>query len=254
MKTLEDINLEISKLGKEIEELRKKINSNVEYSFIKNEKAELINAKASIQHLKQLLKEKELEFNRNVLKLKKSRMFDYEEIGKIISNFLTLQNDSKYFFATRLVKHTFQIDEENRPFYHIVSFVSNKKEDLQDLLLDRLSGTMIIIFNHPSLIIKPLDSEMNLVGTFEKMLRRELEVRGSTSVYVATMNDIPELLGTKNLENKITLPTTEFGILEDLIEEIIAYRYQTNSKRITKKQIMEIINSINEKVKVKQLG
>ena len=137
--------------------------------------------------------------------------------------FFTLQNESEYFFATRLIKHTFQIDEENRFFYHLL------------------------------LIIKPLDEELESVSTFEKVLRRELEIRENTNVYVITRHDIPDILGTKNIENKMILPITSFRELENIVEKNIVLRYQLNGRMITEEQIIEIINNTKKKLKVKQL-
>ncbi len=142
---------------------------------------------------------------------------------KILFDFFTLRNESEYFFATCLIKHTFQIDEENRFFYHLL------------------------------LIIKPLDEELESVSTFEKVLRRELEIRENTNVYVITRHDIPDILGTKNIENKMILPITSFRELENIVEKNIVLRYQLNGRMITEEQIIEIINNTKKKLKVKQL-
>ena len=87
----------------------------------------------------------------------------------------------------------------------------------------------------------------------KRLLRRELEIRENTNVYVITRHDIPDILGTKNIENKMILPITSFRELENIVEKNIVLRYQLNGRMITEEQIIEIINNTKKKLKVNQL-
>lgn len=182
-------------------------------------------------------------------KISQSRTFHYELLGRIIAAILTRKEGVPYFCATRLVKHTFQIDEVNRPFYRVISFVTANKGDLEALLFDRLSATMYPYYLNNSPIMKPLPRELTSKSGLEDMIRRELEAREATNLYIVTENDIPSLNGFPKTENQSKLTNFPFHYVSVILEKMIEMRYHKNGAELTEGEIEQIISEFCESLK-----
>ncbi len=206
----------------------------------------------SKEYLKQHEKsvEEKLEWAKKEWKrMSESRTFHYELLGKIVAAILTQQERVLYFHATRLVKHTFQVDEVNRPFYRVVSFVTTNKQDLESPLLDKLLATMYPYYINNSPIMKPLPRELTSKSGLEEMIRRELEARQATRLYAVTENDIPNLKSFIKAENQSNFTSFPFHYVSAILEKMIETRYRHNGEELTEEEIEQIIKEFSESSK-----
>ena len=179
-------------------------------------------------------------------RISQSRIFHYEVLGKIIATILTEQEKKPYFYATRLVKHTFQVDEKNRPFYRAVSFVTANKQDLESPLLDKLSATMYPYYINNSPIMKPLPKELASQSELEEMIRKELKARDAINLYIVTQNDIQNLNGFPKTENQSKLTNFPFYYVNMILEKMIEIRYHKNGAELTEEEIKQFCKSLKK--------
>ena len=244
METLEQINDRFLKIATEVNEYIKYAEQQekcLKQPLNSVDLKALTESKIYLDEHKFLMEEKMEQSTKEWKKICNCRTFDYEVFGKILAILLTKTEGVPYFYATRLVKHPFQVDEINRPFYRIVSFVTKNPKDLEVFLLEKISATMYPYYMNNSPVIKPLARELEERTIFEKMIKKELEVREVTNAYVVTKHDISISGSFKKPENQILLPTFLHGSIDVIIEKMIEKRYQKNGKQLTALEIEEII-------------
>lgn len=245
MKTLEQINEQFLQVASMINE----------YAQYMEEQERCLNSSLSAVDLEKLSKLKEyLKQHKNSIeqkqewikvewkKISQSRTFHYELLGKVIATILTEQESTPYFYATRLVKHGFQIDEINRPFYKVVSFVTTNRKDLEAPLLDQLSGTMYPFYINNSPVMKPLPRELATKLQLEDTIRVELENRNAMDLYVVTENDIPSSSKFPKTENQSILSSLPFPYVSMVLEKIIETRYHKNGVELTEEEMQRVIS------------
>lgn len=252
MKTLEQINDQFLQAASEINEYTEYMKLQetcLKQSLKAVDLKKLSQSKEYLEQHKKSVEEK-LEWSKKEWqKISQSRTFHYQILGNIIATMLTRKEEIPYFSATRLVKHTFQIDEVNRPFYRVVSFVTANKGDLESPLLDQLSSTMYPYYVNNSPIMKPLPRELTSKLGLEEMIKRELEVREATDLYIVTEHDIPSLNSFTKTENQSKLSNFPFHYVSMLLEKLIEARYHKNGIELTETEIEQMISEFSESLK-----
>lgn len=249
METLEQMNNRFLKTTAEIEEYMK---------YLKEEETCLKQPIKAV-HLERLSKSNDyLKKHQSTIKekikwaetewqlLTQSRTFQYDFLGRMLATMLSKQEGEPYFYATRLVKHTFQIDEVNRPFYQVICFVTDNQKDLKSLLLDRISPTMYPFYVNHSPIMKPLPIELENELVFEDMIRKELELRGASNLYVVTENTISAPINYIVPENQALLTSFPFSHVNQVMEKMIVTRRQKNAENLTEAEVLKIIDECYE--------
>lgn len=252
MKTLEQINDQFLQAASEINEYTKYMELQercLKQSLKVVDLKILSESKEYLRQHKQSVEEKLEWTKKEWQKISQSRTFHYQTLGKIIATILTKKEKVPYFYATRLVKHTFQVDEVNRPFYRVVSFVTANKEDLESPLLDKLSATMYPYYVNNSPIMKPLPRELTSKSGLEEMIKRELEARDATNLYTATEHDIPSLNSFPKTENQSKLANFPFHYVGMLLEKLIETRYHKNGAELTEEEIEQMIEEFSKSLK-----
>lgn len=252
MSQIEEINSTILQLAQEVNSFYQTLNLQdqyLNYSFREEDKETLVSNRRYIEQHKEEMSIKKRHLEEEWTKLSQSRSFDYQKFGEMIASIVTQVEGVPYHFATRLVKHSFQIDESWRPFYQVVSFITPKEDDLEPILLEELSSTMIPFYMPTSPFIKPLESEIASTTLFEQILKQELEIRRMNHIYIETVHDIPEQIGLEKPINRTRFLNVPFLYLNDVIEEIIAGRYYRNGHSLEPEEIQSIVSNFCEKNK-----
>jgi len=206
---------------------------------------DLLPVKEVINYVKQNKEEislKEEFIKREWKKLCLSRTFGYKELGYILEHILTLAEGKKYYAATRLLKHNFQVDEKVRIFYKVVAFITDKRSELKYLLLENLTVNMQVFYVNNSPIIKPMDSELETMKDFDRVLKCELQNRKCDRIYVETSNHIVNSSYLEEPLNKLDITNFPYEYVNDIMEQIIVARYNQNGKVLNHNQVIEIIS------------
>lgn len=185
---------------------------------------------------------KEEHIKREWKRICQSRTFNYKDLCYILGHILTIAEGKKYYAATRLLKHNFQIDESVRVFYKIVSFITDKRSELNYFLLENLTGNMQLFYVNNSPVIKPMDSELETVDDFDITLRYELQNRSCDRIYVSTSSHVFNADYLAEPMNKIDIADLPYDYINDVMEQIIIARYKQNGKVLKHNQIIEIIS------------
>lgn len=229
MNDIEQINNGLLELVQAVKAFKQHLAIQNQYlnSSIKDvDKLILKNARDYISTHEAEIAEKELKLKKDWACLCKSRTFSYQELGDMIAAILTRVEGRQYYHATRLVKHPFQVNEKARTFYQVVSFVTDQRTDLNVLLLEQLTSTMIPFYTNQSPFIKPLDNEMGSVEEFERMLKVEMQNRGISKMYVGTVHDVPDYGFLEKPQNRASLSRFPYDSVNEVIEQIVVKRYQ----------------------------
>lgn len=256
MESLEQINHQFLKVLKEVQTYRSQIKiqgidldifmQTMNYHSLSNTKKYLITHRSSYE-------EKENWLLEEWRVIQKSRTFHYQQLEYLIATIVTKYEGKKYYPATRLIKHSFQVDP-NRPFYHMVSFITEQHKDLDFLLLERPLASIIPFYQNHALIIRPLEQEMESQEVFEQLVQKELEIRKNDMIYISTSHDIIDELDVKKTKNRCILTTFPFSYVNDVMEHIILKRYYRGGKQLSKDEMMQIITDLwihyNEKPRI----
>lgn len=244
METLEQINERFLKVASEINEYMKYVE--MQERCLKQSLSE-VDLKC-LSESKEYLKEHEFAIKEKIEWAQKewetlcrSRTFHYEELGKFIASLLTKKEGIPYFCATRLVKHVFQVDEVNRPFYRVVSFVTANPNDLNRMLMERITSTMHVYYFNNSPVMKPLSRELQSMDEYERMVGRELELRDANNAYVITRNTISSFVPFETPENQSLMKSFAFSYVNDALERLIERRFHEKAKELPEKVVVGIV-------------